>query len=161
MTSEQIAKLLELEAKATKGPWHKGNNGYEDGDPRNPAFPGVHDASGLPHGSDFICVSLGTSEECHANSDLIAFLRNNAIPLCNALEAAQNENAELSRRLEAAREALDRIRRPVWWMQEDQRRKTGSINGIDGHAAAKLADSAPFLRGIADAALETLNQPLP
>lgn len=56
------------------------------------------------------------------------------------------ENARL-------REALDRIARPVWWMQEDQKRKTGSINGISGAGALALANDPVFLRDIAEKAL--------
>jgi hypothetical protein len=51
------------------------------------------------------------------------------------------------------REALDRIARPVWWMQEDQKRATGSINGISGGMAAALANDPEYLRGIATKAL--------
>lgn len=61
-------------------------------------------------------------------------------------EKAERENSQL-------REALDRITRPVWWMQEDQKRKTGSINGVDGGIAIALANDAAFLRGIAEKAL--------
>lgn len=55
---------------------------------------------------------------------------------------------------EKLKEALDRIARPVWWMQEDQKRKTGSINGIDGGMAATLSESAEYLKSIARKALE-------
>lgn len=55
---------------------------------------------------------------------------------------------------EKLKEALDRIARPVWWMQEDQKRKTGSINGIDGGMAAALSESAEYLKCIARKALE-------
>lgn len=58
----------------------------------------------------------------------------------------QQENARL-------REALDRIARPVWWMQEDQKRKTGSINGVSGGMAVALSESAEYLKGIAKEAL--------
>ena len=53
-----------------------------------------------------------------------------------------------------AREALDRIARPVWWMQEDQKRKTGSINGISGGMALALSEDAEYLKGIAKSALK-------
>jgi len=61
-------------------------------------------------------------------------------------EDVERENSRL-------REALDRIARPVWWMQEDQKRKTGSINGISGGMAVALSDSAEYLKGIARDAL--------
>lgn len=102
--AEIAAKVRELDAKATPAPWHKGSNGHEDGDPRNPAFPGVHDASGKPHGEDFVFVSLGTSEECHSNADLCAFYRTAAPALADALERSQAA-------LEVAREALEQIKR--------------------------------------------------
>lgn len=51
-------------------------------------------------------------------------------------------------------EALDRIARPVWWMQEDQKRKTGSINGINGGMAITLSESHGYLKGIAQAAID-------
>ena len=50
---------------------------------------------------------------------------------------------------EKYKEALDRIARPVWWMQEDQRRETGSINGVGGRYAVMMADDPAYLRGIA------------
>lgn len=61
---------------------------------------------------------------------------------------------DIERRCSQLREALDRIARPVWWMQEDQRRKTGSINGVSGQLAISLANNADYLRGIAKSALE-------
>jgi hypothetical protein len=57
--------------------------------------------------------------------------------------------AEVSR----LRAALDRIARPVWWMQEDQKRRTGSIKGISGSTAVALSESAEFLKSIAKQAL--------
>lgn len=53
-------------------------------------------------------------------------------------------------------EALDRIARPVWWMREDQKRKTGSINGINGPMAVSLSENAEYLRDIATKALQSL-----
>ena len=53
-------------------------------------------------------------------------------------------------------EALDRIARPVWWMQEDQKRETGSINGISGAMALSLSEDAEYLKGIATKALQSL-----
>ena len=53
-------------------------------------------------------------------------------------------------------EALDRIARPVWWMREDQKRKTGSINGINGSMAVSLSENAEYLRDIATKALQSL-----
>lgn len=58
-------------------------------------------------------------------------------------------------------EALDRIARPIWWMQEDQKRATGSINGINGSMAASLSESASYLKSIAAEALQSLNQTTP
>lgn len=75
--------------------------------------------------------------------DLLSDIKKNVIHL-------RNENARL-------REALDRIARPVWWMQEDQKRATGSINGINGAMALHLANDGEFLRGIAAKALSPAN----
>ena len=61
-------------------------------------------------------------------------------------EDMERENSRL-------REALDRIARPVWWMQEDQKRKTGSINGVNGGMAVALSESVEYLKGIARDAL--------
>ncbi|MES2995870.1 MAG: hypothetical protein V4733_03580 [Verrucomicrobiota bacterium] len=63
----------------------------------------------------------------------------------------------LKRDRERYREALDRIARPIWWMQEDQRRATGSINGVNAAMAISLAESANYLRGIAEKALSPEN----
>ena len=60
---------------------------------------------------------------------------------------------------ERLREALDRICRPIWWMQEDQKRKTGSINGIRGSLAIARSESSEYLRGIARDALSTNEVP--
>lgn len=57
------------------------------------------------------------------------------------LKKLQEENAR-------SREALDRIARPIRWMQEDQKRRTGSINGIDGRMAVSLSESSDYLRGL-------------
>jgi hypothetical protein len=62
-------------------------------------------------------------------------------------EEMEKENTRL-------REALDRIARPVWWMQEDQKRKTGSINGVSGGMAIALSESHEHLKGIAREALK-------
>lgn len=51
------------------------------------------------------------------------------------------------------REALDRIARPIWWLQEDQKQKTGSINGVNGAMALSLSESPEYLKGIAKKAL--------
>jgi hypothetical protein len=51
------------------------------------------------------------------------------------------------------REALERIAEPVWWIQEDQKQATGSINGIDGAAALALANDPTYLKDIARKAL--------
>lgn len=61
---------------------------------------------------------------------------------------------KLERERDEAREALDRIARPVWWMQEDQKRTTGSINGISGGMALALSEDAEYLKGIAKSALK-------
>jgi len=55
-------------------------------------------------------------------------------------------------------EALDRIARPVWWMQEDQKRKTGSINGINGAMALALSEDQYYLKLIATEALRLLEK---
>jgi len=59
----------------------------------------------------------------------------------------------LSQQVERLTEALNRISEPVWWMQEDQLKATGSINGLDGAAAISLASDPVFLKGIAKKAL--------
>ena len=90
-------------------------------------------------------------------------MNNRPTPETDAAWTAQsgnglNEVKEISRKLERerdeAREALDRIARPVWWMQEDQKRKTGSINGISGGMALALSEDAEYLKGIAKSALK-------
>jgi len=52
------------------------------------------------------------------------------------------------------REALDRIARPISWMQEDAKRDGCTINGA---MAANLADSGNYLRGIAEKVLSQEN----
>ena len=52
------------------------------------------------------------------------------------------------------REALDRIARPIWWMQEDAKHTGHTLNGA---MAASLADSGNYLRGIAEKALSQEN----
>ena len=80
--------------------------------------------------------------------------------LCEREAAERESDATLERTHQAererdeAREALDRIARPVWWMQEDQKRKTGSINGISGGMALALSEDAEYLKGIAKSALK-------
>lgn len=68
------------------------------------------------------------------------------IILENKCRKLEQENSRLI-------ESLDRIANPIWWMQEDQKRKTGSINGINGAAAIALSESADYLKGIAKNAL--------
>ena len=58
--------------KHTPGPWHVSTNGCTEESGGEPAFPGVHDSSGRPHGGDFICQTLGDSETCKANARLIS-----------------------------------------------------------------------------------------
>jgi hypothetical protein len=55
----------------------------------------------------------------------------------------KKENARL-------REALDRISRPVWWIQEDAKLEGSKVNG---HMAIALASDPHYLRGIAEKAL--------
>lgn len=55
------------------------------------------------------------------------------------------------------REALNRIARPIWWMQEDAKRDGCKINGA---MAANLADSGNYLRAIAEKALFRENNTL-
>lgn len=74
------------------------------------------------------------------------------LPL-GVFEKVERENSQL-------REALDRIARPVWWMQEDQKRATGSINGISGGMAISLSESHEYLKGIAREALSRHNVPI-
>ncbi len=61
---------------------------------------------------------------------------------------------ELIEEIRRLREALDRIARPIWWMQEDAKRDGCQINGA---MAANLADSGNYLRGIAEKALSQEN----
>lgn len=68
-------------------------------------------------------------------------------------EVAKRKIERLQSERNAAREALDRIANPVWWMQEDQKRKTGSINGINGGMAVSISENAEYLKGIARDAL--------
>ncbi len=70
-----LVRYIELCDKATPGPWHQSTNGQTKGSGLEPAFPGVHDASGKPDGEDFICQALGNSEECYAHSAFIALSR--------------------------------------------------------------------------------------
>jgi len=62
---------------------------------------------------------------------------------------------ELEKQRDAMREALDRIARPVWWMQEDAKRTGHTLNGA---MAASLADSGNYLRNIAEKALSENDQ---
>lgn len=74
-------------------PWHVSTNGFPEGDDREPAFPGVCDASGRPDGGNIVCSTLGTSEQCKVVSAFI-------VKACNA----HNELVEALRRLEASLE---------------------------------------------------------
>ena len=85
------------------------------------------------------CIVRNAANNHHPTSRLAATLT----VKCEKLERERDE----------AREALDRIARPVWWMQEDQKRKTGSINGISGGMALALSEDAEYLKGIARSAL--------
>ena len=51
-------------------------------------------------------------------------------------------------------EALGRIAHPLWWMQEDQKKATGSINGINGAMALSLSQDADYLKLSATEALQ-------
>lgn len=55
-------------------------------------------------------------------------------------------------------EALDRIAHPLWWMQEDQKKATGSINGINGAMALSLSQDADYLKLIATEALQSVKK---
>lgn len=68
-------------------------------------------------------------------------------------KAIQAELEQVKAERDRMREALDRIARPVWWMQEDQKRKTGSINGINGQQAVALSNNADYLKNVATEAL--------
>ena len=83
----------------------------------------------------------------------------------NQLDAVLLELGETQERMFDAQmqrdklaEALDRIARPVWWMQEDQKRKTGSINGINGAMALALSEDQYYLKLIATEALRLLEK---
>lgn len=52
-------------------PWHVGTNGCTPESGGEPAFPCIHDASGLPDGGDIVCQVLGTSEQVKANARFI------------------------------------------------------------------------------------------
>ena len=72
--------------------------------------------------------------------------------------AYQRDGKERVRKMESElsryREALDRIARPLWWMQRDAKREGYKINGA---MAANLADSGSYLSGIAKKALSKKN----
>jgi hypothetical protein len=63
---------------------------------------------------------------------------------------------KLETEIERLRESLSRIAHPVWWMQEDQRQKTGTINGINGEAS-NIANDAVYLQDIANKALKGIS----
>jgi len=56
-------------------------------------------------------------------------------------------------KIDELEESLGRIANPVWWMQEDQKRETGSINGIDGALALRISKDPAYLSNIAAKAL--------
>jgi hypothetical protein len=74
------------------------------------------------------------------------------------LKYAKLEVAKLKEENAKLREALDRIARPIWWMQQDAKRDGCQINGA---MAVVLADSGNYLRGIAEKALNPPNPPAP
>lgn len=147
--NEQNAKLVaqcrELEAKATKGPIVAVGGYLFTENERGPVAP-------LQHGYD--------AEMTDEDAALLAFLRNHAIPLCNALEAAQKENAELTKRLEAARVALEAAERHRWAARNLEAISDPLDDRLLGLKmdVERTASEANILR---KAALETLNQPLP
>lgn len=51
-------------------------------------------------------------------------------------------------------EALGRIAHPLWWMQEDQKKATGSTSGMNGDVALSLSQDADYLKLIATEALQ-------
>jgi len=65
-------ELLAIAERRTPGKWHVGTNGCDPESGGEPAFPGVHNDSGLPHGGDFVCDTLGDSDTCKANAAFIA-----------------------------------------------------------------------------------------
>jgi len=67
----QITIGLKTESDVKRGmlPWSVWKNPGGPGD--QPAFPCVRDGSGLPHGADIVCETLGDSDECKANARLI------------------------------------------------------------------------------------------
>jgi len=67
------------EKEFSQGPWHVGTNPGCLKD--QPAFPNVHDSSGLPHGEDIVAEILGNSETCKANASLIAAAPNLVVAL--------------------------------------------------------------------------------
>ena len=79
--------------------------------------------------------------------------------LRSGIDYASDQLHKVTEQRDRLAEALDRIARPIWWMQEDQKRATGSINGINGSMAASLAESASYLKGIATEALQYLTNP--
>jgi hypothetical protein len=86
------AKLEELEAKATEGPWYCGriDPSSAAGDFSEPWSPWVY-----PNGPR--CVTVGRSQAIHADDmALITYLRNHAQDFIRLMEAA--ENFEYSRK---------------------------------------------------------------
>jgi hypothetical protein len=57
------------------------------------------------------------------------------------------------KRIAELENALDRIARPIWWIEEDQKAKTGSINGLNGKMCQALSEDPNYLKSIAKKAL--------
>ena len=96
--AERIAKLKELEAKAAAGPWTVDQTKDEYGDPEW----WVNYPDGTPYPGD---CSVLTKD----NAYLIANLRNNALPIIEALES---ENEKLRADLKCEHEAWERLAEP-------------------------------------------------
>jgi len=83
----------------------------------------------------------------------------------NQLDAVLLELGETQERMFDAQmqrdklaEALDRIARPVWWMQEDQKKATGSIYEMNEAVVFSLSENADYLKLIATKALRLLKK---
>jgi hypothetical protein len=83
--------------------------------------------------------------EKHEEGDWIPFITGQNLE--RDLHAEREETARL-------RQALDRIARPIWWMQVDAKAEGCTINAM---MAAQLAESGSYLRGIAEKALSSEN----
>jgi hypothetical protein len=91
---DEPEKAFEI-AKHRPLPFHVSTNGCTKESGGEPAFPGVHDSSGLPHGQDIVCDCFGDSESCNANAQFIVAACNNHYALLSALERFEQRAIDL------------------------------------------------------------------